>query len=584
VLGVSGRRAAMAADVDAADAPGPPDPLDGPPASVQPPPVARDPSTRRALPALPAAALALASGALLVPAFPPMALWWLAPIAVALLAVALRGQRARRGAWLGLLHGLVFFTWLLHWTGIYVGPVPWLALAFAESCYVAGFGALLAATSSVTDRWRWTWPLLVGAGWVSQEALRGRWPFGGFPWGRIAFAEANGPLVHLATLGGAPLVTFAVGVLGALLVLMATSRRRALVAWVAAAAAVFMVALLVPLISPIVTPPGSGEAPRRVNVAVIQGNVPRLGLDFNAQRRAVLDNHVQATLALATRVKAGTATRPDIVIWPENSSDIDPLENADAGAEIDAAAAAINAPILVGAVLLGPGDDRTNAGLVWAPGRGVVDKYAKRHPVPFGEYIPLRSLVRKVSSQVDLVAHDFAPGHRVGLVTMPLTGGGDVPVGDVICFEVAYDGLVDDTVQAGAQILAVQTNNATFGLTGESSQQVAMAQLRAVEHDRWAIVASTSGISAVINPDGRVVQHAGLFSKATLLQSVTLNRTRTPAARLGRMPEYLFCVVSAAGLVVALALSRRRTTTAGLPPTEAKPTTETESSRLVEED
>ena len=525
---------------------------------------------RRPLPGWLAAALALGSGALGVPAFPPYDLWYLAPVAVALLAAAVHRQRARRGAWLGALHGVVFFTWLLHWTGIYVGSGPWLALAVAEALYVAGLGAVLAGTSRLVDRYRWSWPIVVGAGWVAQEAFRGRWPFGGFPWGRLAFAETDGGLLRFAALGGAPLVTFVTAVLGGVLVAavwrpwpgLAVRARHADAtrpptastiaaagAWVAVGAAVLVGAFAIPTAKP------SGKS---VTVAVVQGNVPRLGLEFNAQRRAVLDNHVAATLKLAAQVNAGQKKRPDLVIWPENASDIDPLQNADAAAEISEAAAAIKAPILVGAVLNGPGDYLTNAGLVWVPGRGVTDRYAKRHPVPFGEYVPLRSLARKITKQVDLVRRDFKPGTRIGAVTMPTSDAGAVKVGDVICFEVAYDSLVTDTVNAGAQLLAVQTNNATFGLTGESAQQVAMAQLRAVEHGRWAVVASTSGISATIGPNGKIHDQVGLFRSGTLIRSLALSQDRTLATALGQWPELVFCVLSGVALTAAAGLARRR--------------------------
>ncbi|WP_035866903.1 apolipoprotein N-acyltransferase [Cryptosporangium arvum] len=527
-----------------------------------------------------AALLAVASGALLVPAFPPHDLWWLAPVAVAMLAVAVHRQRARRGAWLGLLHGLVFFVVLLDWVGIYVGDAFVYLLGAVEAAYVAGLGAVLAGSSRLVDRYRWSWPVVVGAGWVTQEAVRGRWPFGGFPWGRLAFAETDGPLLHLASIAGAPLVTFATAALGGLLVAalwrrwpltdhrlarhllaappntptagMSASGRRAGIraaAWLGAVGVVLLAAWFVP------TPTADGQ---KITVAVIQGNVPRLGLDFNAQRRAVLDNHVTRTLTLAKDVAAGRAAQPDLVIWPENASDIDPLVNEDARAEIDEAASAIKAPILVGAVLRGPGEYLTNAGLVWVPGEGPTDRYEKRHPVPFGEYIPMRSLARKITTKVDLVRRDFKAGTEIGTVGMPTTTAGTVQVGDVICFEVAYDHLVADTVNAGAQILAVQTNNATFGLSGESPQQVAMARLRAVEHGKWAVVASTSGISATIGPNGHIYDHAGLFSAGTLIRSLALSEDRTLATAVGQWPEAAFCTLSGAALLAAAALRRRR--------------------------
>ncbi|MBQ1071450.1 apolipoprotein N-acyltransferase, partial [Micromonospora sp. D75] len=218
-------------------------------------------------------------------------------------------------------------------------------------------------------------------------------------------------------------------------------------------------------------------------------------------RQAVLNNHVDATLELAERVTEGGQPRPDLVVWPENSSDIDPLRNPAAGERIGQAADAIGAPILVGAVLAGPEAGQVrNVGLLWRPGTGVdLDQtYVKRHPVPFAEYVPLRSLARMVSSQVDRVSSDFVPGDRPGVVD-----AGAAVLGDVICFEVAYDGIVRDTVTGGAQLLVVQTNNATFDVA-EARQQLAMVRLRAVEHARAALMASTVGVSGFISPDVRV--------------------------------------------------------------------------------
>jgi apolipoprotein N-acyltransferase len=291
-----------------------------------------------------------------------------------------------------------------------------------------------------------------------------------------------------------------------------------------------------------------------VEVAIIQGNVPRLGLEFNAQRRAVLDNHVRATLALADRVDAGQVARPDLVIWPENSSDIDPLVaddpgDADAAAEINAAADAIGAPILVGAVLEGPGDNDRNAGIVWLPDSGPqsgrTGTYVKQHPVPFAEYMPMRSIARKISSRADLVVHDFLPGTTPGVLTM-----GPARVGDVICFEVAYDNIVRDTVTGGAQLISVQTNNADFD-PAEAGQQLAMVRLRAVEHGRDALMASTVGISAFVDASGGVHQATGFNVPATEIRTLHLGERRTLATYLGPLPEQLICGLAVAALITA---------------------------------
>jgi len=299
-------------------------------------------------------------------------------------------------------------------------------------------------------------------------------------------------------------------------------------------------------------------------VAAIQGDVPDRGLEFNARRRQVLDNHVSQTLKLAADVKAGRQPRPDLVLWPENSSDIDPTQNPDAAQVIQKAADAVGVPILVGAILDGPGPTHvTNAGIVWEPSGtarpGPGERYVKRHPVPFGEYIPLRSLARAVSSKVDLVRYDMVAGSGNGLLTQT-----PVPVGDVICFEVAYDGLVNSSVRAGAQLLVIQTNNATFGHSAETYQQLAMARLRAVEHARTVVQVATSGKSAIIDPTGTVRAESGpLFTAATLVERVPLSRQTTLATRTGAGAEWLLVAVAAAGLLTtgAPAFRRRRGST-----------------------
>lgn len=535
----------------------------------------------RPLPLRVAVPLAVAAGLALLVAFPPYGLWPLAPVGVALLAAAAHRRRLRAGAGLGFLTGVAFFAPLLAWTNLHTGYLPWVLLSLLQAGYLALLGAATAWVSPLADRARWAWPALTGLLWVGQEALRDRTPFGGFPWGRLAFSQDTSPLLRLAALGGAPLVTFAVALTGGLLVTAAwrgwaTARRHvpehttpqpadspldgpppargaAGRRWapvvVPAVVAVALTAggLLVP-----VATAGSGAT---VTVAIVQGNVPRLGLDFNAQRQAVLNNHVDATIELAARVAAGQQRQPDLVVWPENSSDIDPLRNPTAGARISQAADTVGAPILVGAVLLGPGAGQVrNAGILWRPGTGAdLDQlYTKRHPVPFAEYVPLRDVARMVSKQVDLIRNDFVPGSTPGVVR-----AGPAVLGDVICFEVAYDEVVRDTVTGGAQLLVVQTNNATFDVA-EARQQMAMVRLRAVEHGRPALMASTVGVSGFVAPDGRVSDATGFNTREVVVRQLRLDDGRTLATRLGWWPEVALAALAAAALVGAAVLRRRQ--------------------------
>ncbi|HZY01072.1 MAG TPA: apolipoprotein N-acyltransferase, partial [Dermatophilaceae bacterium] len=282
----------------------------------------------------------------------------------------------------------------------------------------------------------------------------------------------------------------------------------------------------------------------------VQGNVPRAGLEFNAERRAVLDNHARVTTRAAAEVKAGTLMKPDLVVWPENASDIDPLRNPDAAKVINGTVDAINTPLVLGAVLDEPRPMVSNASLLYLPGHGLTARYVKRHPVPFAEYIPYRSFFRHFSDKVDLVYSDFAAGEKVGVFRVPAHGGDTIAAGPIICFEVAYDGLVRDSVDHGANVLLVQTNNATFGFTDESVQQLAISRIRAIEHGRSIVHISTVGVSAMITPDGTAHQRSTLFTPAALAADLPLRTDRTVADRVGPWPE----ILASAGLASMLAL------------------------------
>ncbi|MFN2539938.1 MAG: apolipoprotein N-acyltransferase [Mycobacteriales bacterium] len=469
--------------------------------------------------------LAALSGVLLNVAFPPHDLWWLAPIAIGLLTNALRGRTLRQGALLGWVHGLAFFGLLLVWTGTIAGPLAVIALTLLESAFTALLGVALVALLRLP-----LWPIWTAAAWVGEEAVRDRLPFGGFPWGRLAFSQGHTPLTPLASWGGAPLVTLAVAAL-ATLVVRAPGRA----------------VLLGPglLVLAVVTPvPTGGTA---VNVGVIQGNVPRLGLERPDQVSQVLANHVQATHELAAAVRSGRQPAPDLVIWPENASDLDPYTDPVAARDIQGAVDDVGVPVLVGAVTDGPGRFVSNRGIVWEPRTGAGPSYVKRHPVPFGEYIPFRSLVRKVTDKVVLVPRDFARGSRPGVLQV-----GPSRIADVICFEIAYDGVVRDAVRGGGRLLVVQTNNATFGRSGETTQQLAMSRLRAVELARAVVVAATSGESAVIAPDGRLQHHTRLFTRDVTVQRVVLRSSKTVALRLGAWPELALSLLALGAVVVGV--------------------------------
>lgn len=496
---------------------------------------------RRVLPVLVRLPVAVGAGLVTDAGFPGVGWWPAAAVGVALLLLTLRGAGGRLAFLVGGLYGFAFLAPHLKWTGTYVGPGPWLGLAAVESVFFAALAVPLALL------WRSTRPrvaLALGTGvlWVLMEALRGRVPFGGFPWARLGFSQADSAVSLAAPLAGVPLMGWVVATSGAVLavavVTLLSSQpvpalrlagsttdagRRGLVA-------VAMVAVgLLPLL-PRPDLPGD-PAPPVARVGLVQGDVPEAGLDFNAERRAVLGNHARLTVELARR-----GEDLDVVIWPENSSDIDPLRDATAAATIQDAVDAVDVPVLIGAVLRRDDDTLRNSSMVWLPtssgSPGPADTYLKRQIVPFGEYIPLRSLVRRVTSLVDEVPNDFVAGTDDTPVRL-----GPLRAAVGICYEVAFDGPLRRSMAAGADVLLIPTNNATFGYTDQSTQQLAMSRIRAMEFGVTVIQASTTGVSAIIAPDGEPGEVTDLYEPALLVGEVAASPGRTLATVIGGWVE-----------------------------------------------
>ncbi|MEU5928844.1 apolipoprotein N-acyltransferase [Streptomyces antimycoticus] len=500
-------------------------------------------------------ALAAVSGLALGLAFPPFGVWPLSLVAVAALALLTHGRTARQGAWTGFAFGVPFFLLLLKWLSV-VGWDAVIGLSIIQAAFLALMGTGLALVSRLPVPA--LWPLWTACLWIAEEWARDRVPFGGFPWGRLAFANTGSPYTPLAALGGAPLVTFGVAVTGgalasAALVLWRLKRagglspRGALPAAgaVAVAAAVTAAGFAVPI------PTTAADS---VDIAVVQGNVQQPGMDFLGRPMMILDNHVKATLNLAKDVKAGRIAKPDLVIWPENASDLDPFQYREAYARIDEAVKAIGVPVLVGALVDHPTKQGyvENQGIVWDPKSGPGASYTKQHPVPFGEYVPFRQELSKIITRLQRVPRDFYPGDHTGVLKV-----GPARLGDVICFEVAYDEIVRDTVNAGARAIVVQTNNATYGRSGQPEQQLVMSKLRAIEHGRPVITAATSGISAVVSPDGTIEQRTKEFTQDVLTARIPLRDGKTLADRVGAIPEWVLAMVGVLSCAAAITIGRR---------------------------
>jgi apolipoprotein N-acyltransferase len=507
-----------------------------------------------------AVGLAFVGGLALDAAFAPLAWWPIAVPATAVILIAVKGQTWRAGLAIGFAAGLGEFVPLLAWLHV-VTPLAWIALAIVMAAYLAVLGCGLAMVVQRLPGW----PVWTACLWVTEELVRDRWPLGGFSWGRLAFSQGDTPFTGYAALGGAPGVTFAVALsagllaLAALMLIPAFRRVSAVRVGALVGAALAVVAALgVPLLGLAVPRPTDGKT---VQVALVQGNVPHPGTHFLGRAEDVLNDHLAETAKLTAEVKSGALAQPQLVLWPENASDVDPFQDAKAYGEIQAAAKAIGVPILVGAVLQDGPSNVSNTAIVWDPVTGPGERYTKRHLVPFGEYIPWRGLINHLTSLTSLVPQNFLPGHTPGTLTV-----GPATIADVMCFEVAFDEQVRDGVTHGGHVIVVQTNNATYMHTAETRQQLAMSQLRAVEHGRSVVVAATSGISAVITPNGHVVARTAELTPAIVDLPVVLRTPITIADHLGAGPEWALGILGVLSIVAVAVRSRLLSTPKGRDP------------------
>ncbi|WP_245642091.1 apolipoprotein N-acyltransferase [Nonomuraea candida] len=498
-------------------------------------------------------------GLALYTAFPPLDWWWCAPLGIGLIAGSLHGTRPRRAAWLGFLSAVVFLVPTLAWVRT-IGDDVWAMLVVTESLFYAAMAALAALVFRLP-----LWPLWFGGLWVLMEWARSLVPIGGFPWARAAFSQGESLFTPYAALGGAPLVSFAVVLSGASLaqaVLTVLTRRaggRAGRAGVAAGRAAVVaravpaaVALAVPLLGSAV--PGQGDEGRTVNVGIVQGNVPGRGMyALGDEPAVVLRNHANETKRLAQAVRDGKLPKPDIVVLPENSTDIDPYRDEYARRIIHDSVQDVGVPTLVGAVVAIGAEERATRSLVWDPVTGAGDYYDKQRLVPFGEYTPFKEIVLALWERAGLVGRQSVPGDKPGDLKM-----GPVTVGAVNCYEVAYDDTVRETVRAGGTPLVVQTNNASYALSNLPSQQLAMSKLRAVEHNRAVVTAATTGISAYVTPDGKVSWQTRELVADMNVVKVPVRTKETIATKVGAIPEWALMVMGAAAAGVAAWRGRRR--------------------------
>ncbi len=381
-----------------------------------------------------------------------------------------------------LAFALTFNLVLLHWTSTYVGSVPWVILAVGLSLFYLPLGAVKPLGIAF-------FPLI----FIVMEEVRNRFPFQGFGWARIAYSQADAPYAKIAAHGGAVALSAITALIGLFIFYLSQKQLRILV--------------LLPIV--FVAIPIDVQINQTTQAIMIQGNVPKKGLDFNSRAKEVFFNHVKETdVALKENKKV------DFILWPENSVDVDPFRNP----EVFEALNRYRVPLIVGAIV-GRADDILNTSILWT--KESQNVYIKQHLTPFGEYIPLRFLASKISPYVDDV-RDFSPGNESTIFSVNMAR-----IAPVICYELLDDHILEKAAKS-SNLLVVQTNSATFGDSAQSAQQLQITRIRAIEHSRNILSVSTTGYSAVIDYKGKILQKSDMGTAQHLYAEIGLISSVSP--------------------------------------------------------
>ena len=497
--------------------------------------------TRPPLPLLAAVIVAAASGPVLDAGFPDKGIWPLALVGVGLILVALIGRSAWGALLTGFIAGVSFYLVHISWITLYLGDVPWVALSVLESIFFA-IGALL-----LTLAFRWiprVWPtplarvgllpIVVAGLWTAREALVSTWPYGGFAWGRIALSQSESPFAPLVAWIGISGLSFVLVWLVAFLIQFLREPEVAFWSTRLLAPAI-AAALLIALPAWPVIERGTST------IAAVQGN-GKAGYFDEREPGDILSAQASATLPLV-------GTQVDMIVWPENGSDLDPMTVPQAASVLDYLGAQTGAPLIVGTIQEREGRFY-NTSLLWKSGEGAVDFYDKKHPVPFGEYVPDRAFWEPFAPDlIGLVGREYTPGTRDNVFDV-----NGVIAGISICFDIVDDALTREAVDRGAQVIIAQTNNADFGRTDENQQQLAIARLRAIESSRSIVNISTVGTSQMIGPDGATLTEIPAYEPGHMVYDVPLVNDKTPAMILGGHIESFVSYFGLLALAVALLL------------------------------
>jgi apolipoprotein N-acyltransferase len=488
------------------------------------------------------AALAAVSGLLLAASFPTIQFHLLAWFALIPLFVALKGSSVRDGLWTGGITGLVYFAGTVHWVtnsvhfygGIPLVPASLITLLLCAylAIYPAVFGAALSHIRNTHPSLTF---LAAPALWTALELAR-TYVFSGFPWSLLGYTQYTTlPVIQIADITGVYGISFLIVLVNAALAELVLDRKRFLPLLAAGAVLVLVLSYGVMQI-------GKPEAAGSFKVAVIQGNIEQDQKWDPAYQMQVTGVYERLTLKAAQ-------LHPDLVLWPETATPFyfnsPGRTDQEQTVELERFVKKNHVPILFGSptyeILPGRVVHLRNSAFLLSPEGTALAEYHKFHLVPFGEYVPLKSVLFFVDKMVQAIG-DFQPGKEYTVMAVPVHGQQDVKVSTVICYEIIFPDLVRRFVDRGATVITTITNDAWFGRTAAPYQHFSMAVFRAVENRVPVARAANTGISGFIDAKGTILQTSGIFVEADLIQALAPGSTKTFYTRYGDIFSYL-CVI-----------------------------------------
>ncbi|MFA5072794.1 MAG: apolipoprotein N-acyltransferase [Nitrospirota bacterium] len=490
--------------------------------------------------------LAVLSGFLLVVAFPEWNIWPLAWFGLVPLFYAIKEKTVFQGFWLGAITGSIFFIGTVYWVTNsihFYGNVPFIPASGVTLLLCAYLCLYFGVFGAVFVHLRKYHPLLVliaaPALWTALELAR-TYVFSGFPWVLLGYSQYQVlPIIQIADITGVYGISFLIVMVNVALEQIFRNKRQ----YAGILVACFILVLVL----------GYGwnklQASEtnndEITIAVIQGNIEQDKKWDTAFQVETIETYKKLT-------ETARLQNPDIIIWPETATPFyftgQRVQDQVLTQDLIKFAKSIRTPILFGSPTYTVKPDRritvSNSAFLLSREGTIEAQYDKIHLVPFGEYVPLRTVLFFVGKMVEAIG-DFESGDTYTVMTVPSrTSGKQVPISTVICYEIIFPDLVRQFVQQGAGVITTITNDAWFGKTAAPYQHFSMAVFRAIENRVPIARAANTGISGFIDAKGTVLDASDIFVPTYLIHRIIPGSARTFYTSYGDLFSYLCLVLS----------------------------------------